>query len=895
MTDQGKQNTTTDATALFDRDFVDMGFLNSSTESGFVNVTKSPGVENWTTLATDVAAADVTDKLTNMDDFFNINMTNTTDYFSGDFVDVENSTVDSSIQDEAGYSTGSMTAKYSNQLALCYPTSEANMIGQLVGTFACIAVTWVYLVKTHRLMANQVHPQPVANQAAPLFPSVMQTSFRKALKRLFKDAVDFVWKHLTGHDVFGTAVVAFQRQDTFSQNAVTVGRSSETSPGDPELEDDIPLRDMSNPQCDRHGVRDTHAPDSTRTLAWQHPTGTTPSPDPSDAGEQGNHVHDYTTPTPTPDPSEAGGQGHHVHDHTTPTPDPSEAGEQEHHVHGHTTPTADPSEAEEQGNHVNGHTAPTPDPSEAGEQGHHVHGHTTRTPDPSEAGGQEHHVHGHTTRTPDPSEAGEQGHHVHDNTTPTPDPSEAGGQEHHVHDHTTPTPDPNEAGEQGNHLHDHTTPTPDPSEAGEQGNHLHGHTTPTADPSEAGGQGHHVHDHTTPTPDPSEAGEQEHHVHGHTTPTADPSEAGGQGHHVHDNTTPTTESSEAGEQEHHVHDHATPTPNPSEAGEQEQDHHVHDHTTPTPDPSEAGEQEHHVHDHNIPRRHQRETGAQGQHVIITVAPAPISYTNDGQRRHIFIRVAPAPISYTTLSHRQLPSATPTPTHAPASNTPVARRSHVPITRTTPAATPYLTVDQRPHGTTGPASPGTVTREHTLQTTTATGTTVECSQDSPTEDEPCNDNCLHSSTSEEQVASNELHTVQPDGINFIIQDSPAHAHVFREEDVNNPLDMAQLPGRASSPLAGPPRHSAEIRWEGGTGKQSSFTCRATSVNVGYKAKTLNIRPVHEIERQTICREENTGHRRPLHWGVSERPRSFFPGFNIIIKLLAVEKEPACRKL
>ncbi|KAI8510671.1 hypothetical protein Bbelb_115870 [Branchiostoma belcheri] len=862
MTDQGNQNMTTD---------------NSSTESGFVNVTKSPGVENWTTLATDVAAADFTDKLSNMDDFFNINLTNTPDYFSGDFVDVENSTVDSSIQDEAGYSTGNMTAKYSNQLALCYPTSEANMIGQLVGTFACIAVTWVYLVKTHRLMANQVHPQPVANQAPPLFPRsafrtlVMQKSFRKALKRLFKDAVDFVWKHLTGHDVFGTPVVAFQRQDTFSQNAVTVGRSSETSPGDPGLEDDIPLRDMSNPQCDRHGVRDTHAPDSTRTLAWQHPTGTTPSPDPSDAGEH-----------------EAGGQGHHVHDNTTPTPDPSEAGEQEHHVHGHTTPTADPREAEEQGNHVNGHTAPTPDPSEAGEQGHHVHGHTTRTPDPSEAGGQEHHVHGHTTRTPDPSEAGEQ--------------------EHHVHGHTTPTADPSEAGGQGNHVHHHTTPTPDPSEAGEQEHHVHGHTTPTADPSEAGGQGHHVHDHTTPTADPSEAGEQEHHVHGHTTPTADPSEAGGQGRHVHDHTTPTPDPSEAGEQEHHVHGHTTPTADPSEAGGQ--GHHVHDHTTPTPDPSEAGDRNTtctviphlhlilaklgnrnttcmviphlqlilvklgdrdttctiiphlhlilvklgnrdttctiipHLHpilvklgDRNttcmiIPHLHLILVKLGNRDTTCTIIPhLHLILAKLGNRNTTCMVIPHLQLILVKLRNRettQLPSATPTPTHAPASNTPVARRSHVAITRTTPAATPYLTVDQRPHGRTGPASPGTVTREHTLQTT------------------------------------------------------PAHYSVTNEltELVSTWLSAPTTRFEQRPVLTETFLHIANI----------IITSEESILNeCEYKAKALNIRPVHEIERQTICREENTRHRRPLHWGVSERLRSFS------IKLLAVEKEPACRKL
>eukprot|EP00058_Branchiostoma_floridae_P008982 XP_002594470.1 hypothetical protein BRAFLDRAFT_87659 [Branchiostoma floridae] len=85
-----------------------------------------------------------------------------------------------------------------------------------------------------------------------------QRSFRRALRSLCRDPVNFLWRRWTGRDFFGTpaAAVQHQGQDTVSQNA-TVGQSN-----------DIPLQPLPGPQpAERDLVQSTAELDPRGTVA----------------------------------------------------------------------------------------------------------------------------------------------------------------------------------------------------------------------------------------------------------------------------------------------------------------------------------------------------------------------------------------------------------------------------------------------------------------------------------------------------------------------------------------------------------------------------------------------------------------------------------------------------
>ncbi|CAH1253361.1 Hypp1159 [Branchiostoma lanceolatum] len=122
--------------------------------------------------------------------------------------------------------------------------------------------------------------------------SATQKSFRRALKSLCRDSVNFLCSHLAGRDFFGTPVVQFQGQDTVSQNA-TVGQSNDMSG------EAFPLQDMSHLQpqpAQSSTVAETPAATPETAVARGHSTGAA-APDPGTA-VAGRHTTRIAAPAP---------------------------------------------------------------------------------------------------------------------------------------------------------------------------------------------------------------------------------------------------------------------------------------------------------------------------------------------------------------------------------------------------------------------------------------------------------------------------------------------------------------------------------------------------------------------------------------------------------------------
>ncbi|CAH1266980.1 Hypp3646 [Branchiostoma lanceolatum] len=176
-----------------------------------------------------------------------------------------------------------MKIEYERKVAACIVQDRFSIVGAMVVFLVGGAITWIFLIKTWRTMANDVHGQPIVAppqslglafrtlftltalhyllwvpgailafdfelellkvsklarfwifwlmQFSTLFDfvtySLTQQSFRNALKNLCRDVISVLWRCLTGRDFFPTPVLEFQNRETFSENA-TVHRSEET-------------------------------------------------------------------------------------------------------------------------------------------------------------------------------------------------------------------------------------------------------------------------------------------------------------------------------------------------------------------------------------------------------------------------------------------------------------------------------------------------------------------------------------------------------------------------------------------------------------------------------------------------------------------------------------------